>query len=99
MKSNKAISELIKEFIPLFNSFEQIYLFGSILKPCVQSNDIDILIIYKKYSKKLGDDLKLFSEEIEKASGMMVDLTALSIEEEREVSFLERIKSNILRLK
>ncbi len=99
MKSNKAISDLIKKFIPLLDSYEHIYLFGSILKPCVQSNDIDILVIYKKYSKKLDNDLRLFSEEIEKASGMMVDLTALSTEEEKEFKFLERIKSNFLKLK
>lgn len=99
MKLNKDILELIKESVSLFNSFEQVYLFGSILKPRVQSNDIDILVIYKEYSKELGNNLRVFSEKIEKAIGMIVDLTALSYEEEKEVAFLERIKTNFLRLK
>lgn len=99
MKSSKIISEHIKGILSLYNTFEQVYLFGSIIKPCIQNNDIDILVIYNKYTEELGKDLALFVKDIEKASGMLVDLTALSIEEEKEVAFLERIKFEFLRLK
>ena len=96
---NKNISKLIKEHMDLFHSFDHVYLFGSALDPSAPPNDIDILIIYTKYSEMLSNDLKLISDELEKASGIQVDLTALSIEEEKDTAFLERIKLHCLRLK
>lgn len=99
MKIKDDILHLIKELISSFNAFQEVYLFGSILKPNVKSNDIDILVIYKEYSQKLGEDLKVFSQKIEEASEIAVDLTALSVEEEKEVGFLQRIKPKLLKLK
>lgn len=97
--SNKDIPELIKEYMALFDSFDYVYLFGSALNLSDAYNDIDILTIYTGYSIEIGNDLKLISEELGKASGIFIDLTALSIEEERETAFLEKIKPHYLKLK
>lgn len=48
-----------------------------------------------KNAIKLDNDLRLFSEGIEKASGLLVDLKVLSIEEEKEVAFFGK-KSNYI---
>ena len=96
---NQDVPKIIKEYILQFHLFEKIYLFGSILNSCDSSNDIDLLIIYKEYSKKLDIDLRLFINKIEEACGIPVDLTALSNEEEKEVRFLEKITPNYLVLK
>ena len=97
--SNKDIPELIREHMALFDPFEYVYLFGSVLDPSATFNDIDILAIYKEYSSKISDDLRVIVDELEKACGWAVDLTALSIEEEKETAFLERIKHRYLKLK
>lgn len=98
-KLSKDIPELIKKHIALFHSFDHVYLFGSTLDSSMLHNDIDILIIYKEYSKEINNDLKLISDELGKASGMFIDLTALSIEEEIDTAFLEKIKPHYLQLK
>lgn len=98
-KLSKDISELIREHITLFDSFDHVYLFGSALDPSISHNDIDILIIYTEYSVKIGNNLKLISDELGKASGLLIDITALSIEEEKDTAFLERIKPRCMKLK
>ena len=98
-KSSNDIPKLIKEHISLFDSFEYVYLFGSSLDPNMTHNDIDILTIYAKYSSKIGYDLKRISDELGKATGLYIDLTALSIEEEKDIHFLEKIKHHYLKLK
>lgn len=90
---------MIKGQIALFDSFESVYLFGSVLDPKAIANDIDILAIYKEYSDKIGSDVKTIPDELEKVSGWPIDLTALSVEEEKDIAFLERIKHRYLRLK
>ena len=60
-------------------------------------SDIDILIIYLEYTTAMHYQAKVFAEEVEKDSGLAVDLTMLSFEEEKQVCFLERIDA--LRLK
>lgn len=97
--SNKDVSELIKEHISLFDLFECVYLFGSSLDANIIYNDIDILTIYASYSSEIACKLNRISIELEKATGAHIDLTALSIEEERDIHFLEKIKPNYLKLK
>ena len=38
-------------------------------------------------------------DELEKASGLPVDLTVLSVEEEKDTTFLEKIKPYYLKIK
>jgi len=97
--SNNDIIKLIKGHINLFDSFEHLYLFGSSLDSNVISNDIDLLVIYTEYSNKIANDLELIIDELEKVSGFPIDLTVLSIEEEKDTEFLEKIKSHYLKLK
>lgn len=96
---NNDIIERVRKHITLFNSFENVFLFGSVLEPNTINNDIDILIIYIEYSNEFNNDLMLFSSELEKEIGMLVDITSLSVEEEKETEFLDRIKPNCLKLK
>ena len=83
----------------LFNSFENIYLFGSILRSKKFPNDIDILLVYSKYSCKIITDLNSICSALEEISGIPVDLTVLSIEEEKDTKFLKRIHPLFLKLK
>lgn len=101
MKSSKVnnIIEHIRKHITQLDSFRHVFLFGSTLKLNTINNDIDILIIYTEYSDKFYNDLILFSNELEKEIGMIVDITSLSVEEEEETQFLDRIKSRCLKLK
>lgn len=93
------IATQIREHIELFDSFEQVYLFGSALNFSTTYNDIDILIIYKEYSSEIGKQLKVIAEELGKACGSFIDLTALSVEEEKDIEFLKKLKSHYLQLK
>lgn len=96
---NYDIIERVRKHILPFDSFKQVFLFGSALEPNTINNDIDILIIYAEYSNEFGNDLILFSNELEKESGMFIDITSLSIEEEKEIKFLNRIQPHCLKLK
>ena len=95
----KDISKLVREYMVLFDSFEHVYLFGSVLKSEKIYNDIDILVIYIKYSNRINNDILTISDELEKASGLPVDLTVLSVEEEKDTAFLEKIKPHYLKIK
>lgn len=99
MNSKNSILKLIQEHVALFDSFEHVYLFGSGIMPNIVHNDIDILIIYAKYSDNIEDKLRVIKDELGKASGLVIDLTVLSIQEERNVAFLERIKPNYVIIK
>ena len=99
MRSKNSILGLIKEHVALFDLFKYVYLFGSVIDPNIAHNDIDILIIYAKYSDEIENTLQVVLDELEQASGLLVDLTALSIEEERDIAFLERIKPHYIRIK
>lgn len=99
MNTKNNVLELIQEHVALFDQFEHVYLFGSGTNPSITHNDIDILIIYAKYSDNIENTLRIIKDELEKASGLLIDLTALSIQEERNVAFLERIKPNYVIIK
>lgn len=99
MRSKNSILGIIKEHIALFDPFIYVYLFGSVIDTNIAHNDIDILIIYAKYSDEIGNTLQVILDELEKASGLLIDLTALSIEEERDIAFLERIKHHYIKIK
>ena len=96
---NNDIIEQVRKHIMPFDSFKHVFLFGSALEVNTINNDIDILIIYTEYTNKFDNDLKLFSNELEKEISMLIDITSLSVEEEKETKFLNRIKSHCLKLK
>lgn len=96
---DRDIPKLVSEHIDLFDSFENVYLFGLILKPEMVHNDVDILAIYLNYSNRINNDILMILDELEKASGLPVDLTVLSVEEEKDTTFLEKIKPYYLKIK
>lgn len=93
------ISQLIKQHIKLFDYFNNVYLFGSILNINKIPNDIDILLIYSEYSNKIINDLNIICFVLEELSGMSVDLTVLSVEEEKDTEFLKKINLAYMKLK
>ncbi|EAC5438354.1 MULTISPECIES: nucleotidyltransferase domain-containing protein [Listeria] len=93
------ITNNLKANITLFNSFENVYLFGSILCRENIPNDIDLLLIYSAYSKKILDDLNYIESTLSLVFNLPVDLTVLSIEEEKNTRFLQKINSSYLKLK
>lgn len=99
IKSNKVIVAQIREHIELFDFSEHVYLFGSALNSSTAYNDIDILIIYKEYSSEIGKKLKVIVDELGKECGSVIDLTVLSVEEEKDISFLKKLKSHYLQIK
>lgn len=92
------IVPLIKLHIHLFDDFENVYLFGSILDKKLP-NDIDILLIYSKFSDNLICSTNNISNELQKILNFPIDLTVLSLEEVKEVKFLDKIKSKYIRIK
>lgn len=97
LKNNMA--NYIKQNISLFESFDNVYLFGSILKDDVIPNDIDILLIYSEYCYKTEQEAIIISSVLEKEFVLPVDLTILSINEEKETRFINRLNSLYLKLK
>ena len=93
------ISRLINQHIKLFNSFNNICLFGSILNIEKVPNDIDILLIYPEYSDVLINDLSIICSLFANLSELPIDLTVLSVEEEKDTKFLKRLNSKYLKLK
>lgn len=83
----------------MFDSFDNIYLLGSILNANRIPNDIDILLIYLKDSNKILNVINIISSTLESISGLPVDLTVLSIEEEIDTGFLKRVSAQYLKLK
>ena len=97
-KKDNVIKKIIYH-IELFESFENVYLFGSIINGKRTPNDIDLLLIYKDFSSRLLIDLDKISTIFDQLYGFSFDLTVLSEHEEDESSFIIRLNSNYLRLK
>ena len=68
------ISKHIRQNIYLFSSFENVYLFGSILDDSKFSNDIDLLLIYSSYSNRILDDLNQISSVLETMYRLPVEI-------------------------
>lgn len=98
-KSSRFVIGKIESSLELFECFEHVYLFGSVLALDDGYNDIDILLIYKKYSAEIEQQWKKIERELRKECGTTIDLTVLSLEEEKNVMFLKRLKSNFLKVK
>ena len=87
------IIDLIKKYLYLLKNVEQVYVFGSVLEQNKIPRDIDVLIIYSEYSNEIQWQIKEFEMKLANKTKMLVDLTLLSFEEERQVCFLEKIKA------
>lgn len=85
------IIKILTENIQVFDCFEEIYLFGSILNESVIPQDVDLLLVYSKYSNKIIEASKRICSVIEENLCLPVDLTILSLEELKNTWFLKRI--------
>ncbi len=90
---------LIYEQIDLFASFKKIYLFGSILHSNEDINDIDILLLYEKFSTGILTNINFIEMYIEKKVHYPVDITALSFEEEKEIRFIDKLNKKYICIK
>lgn len=90
---------LIMHNINLFDSFSSVYLFGSILHSEKSHHDIDILLIYSIYSEQLIEDANKIFCTLNDESELPVDLTVLSVAEEKETKFLKKQNLNYLKIK
>ena len=99
LKLRNNIKEIIKQHIELFDDFDQIYLFGSILDENKTPNDIDLLLIYSAYSLKILNDLNTIRFVLENEINLPLDLTVISVEEEKEMRFLDKLNFKYLKLK
>lgn len=93
------ITKYIERNIQLFEYFNNVYLFGSILDSDAVPNDIDILLVYSEYCYKIKQDSIIISSLLEKEFGLPIDLTILSTNEEKETKFLNRLNSLYFKLK
>ena len=101
MKSDASniAATIIKQNGELFKKFVNVYIFGSIMSSDRIPRDIDILLIYEKYSSEITADLIAIRMLLDKEMEIFVDFTVLSIEEEKSVSFLDRLNGKYLKLK
>ncbi|MBP2100653.1 nucleotidyltransferase family protein [Enterococcus rivorum] len=83
----------------LFDSFKNVYLFGSIVDEKKIPNDIDLLLIYEDFSDELLLDVDKINIIFDQLYGLSFDLTVLSEREEDESCFISRLNSNYLQIK
>ena len=95
---NNTILQKLKKEANIYETFNEVYIYGSILKKR-QANDIDILIIYTNYSYKLKKDLKSFERVLVQLINLPIDITALSKSEEHDVKFIKRLNNHYIVLK
>ena len=86
------VIEYIKNNSKEFCSFENVYLFGSVLNNNKHPEDIDILLIYSQYSDQLLYDIEQIRFKMHKELNMPIDFTVLSKDELKETNLLIRIQ-------
>lgn len=91
MLKNKVI-EYITVNLKNFNSFDNVYLFGSVLSEDLYPKDIDLLLVYSQYSNQLLNNIHLIRSILQNEFNEPIDLTVLSSKELEETDFLRRIK-------
>lgn len=99
MSSKNNIVTLIQSNIALFEKFDKVYLFGSVLDDNKFPNDVDILLIYDEGADEIIDDINSVIISLQNLLDISVDLTVLSAEEEQDTQFLNRISPRYINLK
>ena len=91
--------DILDSNLELFSQFDHVYLFGSALSGSELSadSDIDLLLLYSKYSDQLVSGCEQISQKLGNETGRVVDLTVL--DEERHVGFLDRISPHYRKIK
>lgn len=95
---NKII-HLISKHINIFELFTEVYIFGSIVKNSKFPNDIDLLLVYEKYTKEIENQKNKIDEFLKTLSNLAIDITLLSERELTETRFLEKLNFLYIKLK
>ena len=95
-KLQNKLHEFVSCYVSLFEDFEHVYLFGSIIKESSHPHDIDLLLIYSEYTNGIIDNAKLITSALEREMALPLDLTVLSEEELINTRFLDKIKKYIV---
>lgn len=99
LKIKDSVIQKIIYHIEMFQSFENIYIFGSILNEKKKPNDIDLLLIYKDFSSSILIDLRKIRNTFKQLYGFYFDLTVLSENEAEESKFIIKLNSRYLKIK
>lgn len=99
LNTKNSIIQAILYHIELFESFENVFLFGSVINENRSPNDIDLLLIYKSFSSRILINLDKIRTTFDQLYGFAFDITVLSENEEEESKFISRLNLNYLRLK
>lgn len=83
----------------LFDSFSNVYLFGSILSLNKILNDVDILLVYDGLTNKVLYDSEEIRSILYEYIGIQVDMTVLSQNEFEENNFLYKLRGKYLKFK
>ena len=97
--SKSLVVQLILDNIKLFESFENVYLFGSLVKQGKKPEDVDLLLVYKHYLADLLLDIDKLCTVFDEKYQISLDLTILSAKEVKETNFVKRLSSSYLKLK
>lgn len=97
-KINKAVY-LISKHIDIFDLFTEVYIFGSIINSNRHPNDVDLLLVYQRYSKEIQDEQNTISTFLENLFQLPIDITMLSKEELKQTKLLEKLSFKYERLK
>ncbi len=95
-KLQNKLYEFVSSNASLFEGFERVYLFGSIIKEGSHPHDIDLLLIYLEYTNGIIDDAKLITSALECEMALPLDITVLSKEELMDTHFLDKINNYVM---
>ncbi len=93
------VQNTILQHLNIFHFFNEVYLFGSSLNNSKYANDIDLLLVYKKYSEQIEHEKKTINSKLENLFRTNIDMTILSEQELEQTKFLERLNYPYKRLK
>lgn len=89
--NEEEIIKCFKSKMNLFEAFENVYLFGSVLNSQKISNDIDIILVYSQFSNTIIKDSKNICHYFENYFKLPIDITLLSCKERQDTMILENI--------
>jgi predicted nucleotidyltransferase len=91
--------KIISDHIDIFNSFTEVYLFGSVIQSNKEPNDVDLLLVYEKYSDEILDAKNMIESFLKNLLVLNIDATILSEQELEQTGFIEKIAFTYKRLK
>ena len=89
------IVEYLKININLFTDFDEVYIFGSLIKQKEYIIDIDILLIYSPSANYINGIVKSINKELSKTFDVPFDFTVLTKNELNDTDFLNKINDYV----